>query len=553
MSQSSRFVFGEWLRSRRVERQLSLRRLADEVEVHYAYLSQLERGVETPSEAVAYRLAAFFNHPAPEELLLLAGRIPSSLKQALLYNPTGAQAILRRYAGRESANMSNDAMKTQWQEEARRQWIFHVPDSILALKELGEDVDELQTLHSAGQSYMAASEYGLLWRQIAIIRQKIRARRGLAPVLLQSRTDAEMLTLLRDAEERDRPSTWEGMREAVPAWPAHEVTVSTMRRSHDAEYRDRTMAGWLGKIIGGALGTPVEGWSKEKIAADHGEIQTYLRKPDTYNDDTTFQLTFISAMEKAAGDATSWELGLEWVERIPMACTAEEIAMINLRQGIAPPLSAWLDNPYAEWIGAQMRGEVCGFVAPGDPARAATLAWRDAQISHVREGMYGEIFNAVVVSLAYNHQGDLASLVEQGLRFVPAKSLFARAVRETMEACAASKTWQEAWTRVVPRWVEPYHWVHTLSNIPAVIVGLWFGWGDFGRTIAITTQCGLDTDCNAGQSGAIAGVLLGTSGISKAWRDPIGDVMESWVVGMERIPLEELVDRTCRLGGFMAG
>ena len=153
-----------------------------------------------------------------------------------------------------------------------------------------------------------------------------------------------------------------------------------------------------------------------------------------------------------------------------------------------------------------------------------------------------------MTSLAYTHRGDLESLIQESLTYVPQRSLFAQAVQDTVEACSTSATWQEAWEKIVPRWVTPYHWVHTLSNIPAIIIGLWFGWGDFGQTIRITTQCGLDTDCNAGQAGAIAGVLLGTDGIGPAWRDPIGDTMKSWVIGMESLSIADLVERTCRLG-----
>ena len=504
-------TFGEWLRARRTEQGLSLRALAQEIGVHFAYLSQLERGVETPSEAVTYKLADYFGHPAPDELLLMAGRIPSSIKQALLYNPAGSQAILRHYVKGES-EMSNEIMVAQWKEEAKRQWMVHVTDSILALQELGEDVSELQSLQREGQKYLNAAEYGLLWRQIALIRHKMRQRRGRVPLAVQHGADDHLLQCLTSGEEPERPSSWDGLHAAAANWPEKEVTTAevTWPTGLSLEvYQDKTYAGWLGKIIGGALGTPVEGWSKEKIEQEHGEITGYLREPDTYNDDTTFQLAFISAMERAGGDATSEQLGLEWVERIPMACTAEEIAILNMRQGIFPPLSAWLDNPYAEWVGAQMRGEVCGFVAPGAPRRAATLAWRDARISHVREGLYGEVFNAVMTSLAYTHRGDLESLIQESLTYVPQRSLFAQAVQDTVEACSTSATWQEAWEKIVPRWVTPYHWVHTLSNIPAIIIGLWFGWGDFGQNHpnhdSVRPGYGLQRGTGRSHSGRFAG------------------------------------------------
>lgn len=547
--------FGAWLREQRKAHKYSLRKLAAELGIHYVYLSQLEREVERPSEALVRRLAALFRHPDPDSLVLLAGKLPHHLRNALVGNPGGAQVMLRRILEGEEA-VAQDQVKAAWREEARRQWIFHIGDTLRALRELGQDVSDLEPLVQAGQQALADDDPGRLWRQIALIRHALRQRRGSAPLLPGLDDDQQILARLETNDDPDRPTTWRGLAAAVPAWPREPVQIEQHSeqpkpRLSRAEYEDRTRAGWLGKMIGGALGTPVEGWPQAKIAQEHGEVEGYLRQPDTFNDDTAYELTFLAAMEQTGGEPTSEDLGLEWVERIPVACTAEEIAIRNMQQGILPPLSAWLNNPYAEWIGAQMRGEVCGFVAPLSPERAATLAWRDALISHVREGMYGEVFNAVMISLAYAHP-DVPDLIEQALRYVPARSLFAQAIRDTVAACEETNDWKEAWAKVAPNWVARYHWVHTLSNIPAVIIGLWFGRGDFGRTICITTMCGGDTDCTAGQAGAIAGVLVGTAGIPPAWREPLGDKMQSWVVGMEELSLDELVARTCRWGALPA-
>ena len=48
-----------------------------------------------------------------------------------------------------------------------------------------------------------------------------------------------------------------------------------------------------------------------------------------------------------------------------------------------------------------MRGAICGMVAPGDPELAARLAWTDGAVSHVNNGVLGEVFNAMLVALAY--------------------------------------------------------------------------------------------------------------------------------------------------------
>ncbi len=51
--------------------------------------------------------------------------------------------------------------------------------------------------------------------------------------------------------------------------------------------------------------------------------------------------------------------------------------------------------------------------------------------------------------------------------------------------------------------------VHTLFNNAAIVVGLLYGDGDFIQTVRISTLCGADTDCNAGNAGAIIGAYLG--------------------------------------------
>ena len=51
--------------------------------------------------------------------------------------------------------------------------------------------------------------------------------------------------------------------------------------------------------------------------------------------------------------------------------------------------------------------------------------------------------------------------------------------------------------------------VHTLFNNAAIIMGLLYGDGDFIQSVRISTECGADTDCNAGNAGAILGAYLG--------------------------------------------
>jgi hypothetical protein len=51
------------------------------------------------------------------------------------------------------------------------------------------------------------------------------------------------------------------------------------------DFADRTLAGWTAQIVGGALGTALEGYSTARLLRKFGDIRGYVRKPNTYNDD----------------------------------------------------------------------------------------------------------------------------------------------------------------------------------------------------------------------------------------------------------------------------
>ena len=93
--------FPERLRSLRKEAQLSQRDLAERIGVDFTYLSKIENGrVEPPSESVlkgiARELAGELSRNETEladELITLAGKIPSDLADTLSRNPGAVQYL----------------------------------------------------------------------------------------------------------------------------------------------------------------------------------------------------------------------------------------------------------------------------------------------------------------------------------------------------------------------------------------------------------------------------------------------------------------------------
>ena len=93
-------------------------------------------------------------------------------------------------------------------------------------------------------------------------------------------------------------------------------------------------------------------------------------------------------MEEYGLDFTTDQLGEAWVKYLPFAFTAEGIALDNLRKGVPALQAAEVDNPFLNWIGADIRSDPWAYAAPGWPEKAAEIAYRDATVSHRRNGIY---------------------------------------------------------------------------------------------------------------------------------------------------------------------
>lgn len=394
-------------------------------------------------------------------------------------------------------------------------------------------VEMVQSMDNRGYDMRAAE---------ALLPQGMELARGKDRDALRVLT-AELLAAIHSAPRDEHspywgyehPATWAEVKTAMAA-------SDPGRDLHALEHlEERTLNGWLGQLAGGSFGTAIEGYHTARIAEVYGQIDSYVTTPETTNDDVVYELVLLDAFERKGRAITSRDIGLEWVKQIPFGWSAEWVALHNLNDGILPPESGAWRNPYSDWIGAQMRGMICGMLTPGWPMEAARLAHIDGVVSHAANGVYGEMYAALLSSLAYV-RSDPRALLEEAAGYLPQRSEYAAVVAGCLETVRANSDYAQAW-QILDERFEQYNWIHAYPNIAADILALWYGDGDMTRSFSLLAHAGLDVDCNAGLVGTVLGVM---NGVPEKWARPLGDLLETYLKGKEKLSIKELAAKTAR-------
>lgn len=362
--------------------------------------------------------------------------------------------------------------------------------------------------------------------------------------LALQKISANLWRNIRNAKKNEQHPCWSY--KYYRSWEDYETDVAFPKAvelpydQHTLE--EKTYAGWLSQIIGGAMGTAVEGYTTEQIKKHLGEVRDYARKPNTFNDDITYELALLFAYEEKGAAITADDIALAWIAYVPSGWSAEEIALRNIKYGIFPPESGKEGNPFSEWIGAQMRGAICGQLAPGNPKEAARLAWMDGCVSHENNGIIGEVFNAILVSLSYI-EDDIRKILDDTINMIPKQSEYYSVIDFAYQQCESNDNWEDAW-KACEKKLEKYNWIHAYPNAAAEVVALYYGNGDFDETMYLIAMCGQDVDCSAAQIMTALGTIIGHEKIDKRWTEPIGDRLDTYLRKEKVLSIRELAKRT---------
>jgi ADP-ribosylglycohydrolase len=339
----------------------------------------------------------------------------------------------------------------------------------------------------------------------------------------------------------------------------------------------RIRRAWQGRISGCQLGKPVEILS---IMEGHEALHSYLTKAKALplrdyipylkgtlvdfvgkesckenltrsepDDDIMYSVLALMMLEEHGAALETVDVARAWLRYLPAATifTAEREAYrvliknydTNFLIGGEPSfdLAECSDNKYNEWIGAQIRTDVYGWVCPGRPELAARLATRDAALSHRGEGLHGAAFVAAL-GAAIPASANLADAVGVARREVPADSAAAGAIDF---ACSLVGR-PDGMAQIRERYAD-MNAVHTVNNLAIVVLGLLDGEEDFSRAIGETVAAGWDTDCNGATVGGLWG--LTNQAIPTLWTDPWQGRVAVPIAGIGELALEDLVRRTC--------
>lgn len=346
----------------------------------------------------------------------------------------------------------------------------------------------------------------------------------------------------------------------------------------DAELLYNKIKGaWYGRICGCLLGKPLEGIKSKELdsllkSSGNYPMSRYVLSSDitsemieTYDfwlrdkawadvikcapvdDDTSYTVIAQIIIDKFGHGFTPDDVAKIWLQSQPIEkyFTAEKTAFRNFVNGYAPPYSAVYQNPYREWIGAQIRGDYFGYITPGDKQTGAEYAFRDASVSHVKNGIYGEMFVSAMISSAADAQ-NVSDVIKAGLSEIPYTSRLYEAVYEIIQKYENGDSCDDCTSLVKSRYDEfdPHDSVHTITNAVIVTIALLYGNGDFGKSICLAVEMGYDTDCNGATVGSVLGMLNGFDSIGEEWIGVLHEKLDTGIAGVGVVEISDLVDKT---------
>lgn len=356
------------------------------------------------------------------------------------------------------------------------------------------------------------------------------------------------------------------------------------RRDHDeAEVAARIETAFLARVAGCILGKPFEfdptldelrgvlepagEWPLDDYVTEATNAR--LREPQPQwpdlvrerirhvaeDDDLNYTVLAMLLLEEHGDGFTPGDVRRLWLRQLPVAATFGPERTQLLAAGLATLDDAsrldapgWADflNPADEHCGALIRADAYGYACPGDPARAAELAWQDAVTTHRRTGLYACMFVAAAVADALvSDPDDRLGPLRRAAAVLPRRSRLAAVVGESLDLLAGADDWLDGYQRIHGRFGEYTH-CRVYQEIGTLAVTLRFA-ENVGHGLGLQVCQGNDTDSFGATAGSLLGALLGPDAFDPRWIAPFRDRIHLALATFHETSLSALAARMARL------
>lgn len=321
-----------------------------------------------------------------------------------------------------------------------------------------------------------------------------------------------------------------------------------------SDYHEKLQGFWLGQCIANWTGLRTEGvkktapfftdkdWGTNKGQKNQKIEFVLVEEGGVWgaDDDTDIEYIYQDALDaRNTSMLTPENIRDAWLKHIKkeennFLWVSNEKALHLMMEGMLPPATSLPENnPYFDQIDAQLTTEIFGLFAPGRPDVALKMAHLPIRTTAFREAEWIAEFYVVMHALASSVDPELPRkdqviwLAEQARKQLPNESFPAKMydfIKRDYEANPDKNNWEQTrdkchrrHTGVTTDGYNYRSWFDAGINFGASLISLFYGEGDFKRTIQIGALCGYDSDNPTATWGGLLGFMMGPDAIERAF------------------------------------
>lgn len=305
-------------------------------------------------------------------------------------------------------------------------------------------------------------------------------------------------------------------------------------------YKDRVHAVWLAQMT-----AVIMGWPHEHKTASVEWLTDFPkpRRVAPVDDDWYYEMIALKSFEKYGPGLTVEQLGGEWKEHGAGYWGSSEQAKLLMERGVGPS-EAGHPRYNKLWftIGPQFSADIYGALAPGMPNLAGKIARELCHINGYAEGADGGVFVAAMISLGFSEK-DPKQIVRKAAKLIHPESPYRKCLELVIGMAENGHTATEVFSAVEDRWHIEYPATNNaVPNGGITAASVWFGEGDFLKTVNLAVGAAdfTDADCNAANAAAVVGAMHGLKAIPRHLAEALNDRIKADHIG--KYPLKHPVD-----------